>query len=122
MNVRVLSSRAVLGALALPVRADDWPQWRGPDRSGVSREKGLLLTWPNGGPKLLWTYDDAGLGSSQPAVVGDHLYTMGGRGDSEYVFALGVEDHKQAWQTKVGPLFTFSGNKWGEGPRSTPTV
>jgi outer membrane protein assembly factor BamB len=123
MNVRVLFVLAAgLGALALPARADDWPQWRGPDRSGVSKEKGLLKTWPKAGPKLEWTYRDAGLGYSQPAVVGDRIYTMGGRGDTEYLFALDAKDAKELWHTKVGPLFTFSGNKWGEGPRSTPTV
>src|SRR6516225_1020676 len=104
MNVRVLSSLAVLGALALPARADDWPQWRGPDRSGVSKEKGLLKTWPKAGPKLEWTYRDAGLGYSQPAVVGDRIYTMGGRGDTEYLFALDAKDAKELWHTKVGPL------------------
>ena len=35
-------------------RADDWPQWRGPDRDGISRETGLLKQWPEGGPKVLW--------------------------------------------------------------------
>src|SRR5437870_1821082 len=35
--------------------ADDWPQWRGPKRDGVSKETGLLKSWPAGGPKLLWT-------------------------------------------------------------------
>src|SRR5260370_26382400 len=98
MNVRVLFLLAAgLGALARPARADDWPQWRGPDRSGVSKEKGLLKTWPKVGPKLLWTYRDAGLGYSQPAVVGDRIYTIGGRDGTEYVIALGVTDGKEAW-------------------------
>lgn len=122
MNARVLILLAAgLAASGRPAQGDDWPQWRGPDRSGVSKETGLLKAWPKGGPKLLWTYKDAGLGYSQPAVVGDRIYTMGGRGDTEYVFALDA-DGKEVWHTKVGPLFTFHGNKWGEGPRSTPTV
>src|SRR5687767_2178712 len=33
----------------------DWPQWRGPNRDGVSAETGLLRQWPEGGPKVLWT-------------------------------------------------------------------
>ena len=123
MNVRVLFLLAAgLCGLALPARADDWPQWRGPDRSGVSKETGLLPTWPKGGPPLLWTCRDAGLGYSQPAVVGDRLYLTGARGDSEYLFALDVKDGKEAWHTKIGPVFTFQGNAWGEGPRSTASV
>jgi outer membrane protein assembly factor BamB len=123
MNARVLLVLAAgLCAPALAARADDWPQWRGPDRSGVSKETGLLETWPKGGPKLLWTYRDAGLGYSHPAVVGDRLYLTGGRGDSEYLFALGVKDGKEIWSAKLGPLFTFQGNAWGDGPRSAPSV
>jgi outer membrane protein assembly factor BamB len=121
MNARslFLLAGAVL-VLALPARADDWPQWRGPDRSGVSKEKGLLKQWPKEGPKLLWTYTDAGHGYSQGAVVGDRLYTMGGRGDTEYLFALDVASGKQVWAAKIGPF--FEGTQWNAGPSATPTV
>ena len=43
-----------LPASALSAAAHDWPQWRGPDRSDVSKETGLLKTWPAGGPKRVW--------------------------------------------------------------------
>ena len=68
MRTRLLAALAcfLVGSIAL---ADDWPQFRGPDRSGVSREKGLLKSWPKGGPKLLWTYKDAGLGFSTVSVT-----------------------------------------------------
>jgi outer membrane protein assembly factor BamB len=109
--------------------ADDWPQWRGSKRDAISSEKGLLKDWPKGGPKLLWTYKDAGLGFSGPAVVGNILYTMGARGEvgkeQEYVFALDIRDPqniKQLWATPIGPIFTFPRNHWGDGPRATPTV
>jgi outer membrane protein assembly factor BamB len=111
-----------LAFLAGPGRAADWPQWRGPDRSGVSRETGLLKAWPKKGPKLLWTYREAGIGFSGPAVVGDRLYTLGARGDTEYVIALDVKTGQEVWHTKVGPIYTFPGNSYGDGPRSTPTV
>src|SRR5205085_10264960 len=38
--------------------ADDWPQWRGPQRNGISRETGLLKEWPKEGPKLSWRMAD----------------------------------------------------------------
>src|SRR5690242_2452069 len=62
---------ALLLALAVPVIAADWPQYRGPDRDGVSKDTGLLQQWPQGGPRLLWTYADTGVGYAGPAVVGD---------------------------------------------------
>jgi outer membrane protein assembly factor BamB len=96
-----------------------WPQWRGPDRSGVSREKGLLKSWPQGGPTLLWASDEAGTGYAGVAVVGDRLYSMGGDRKNELVFALDARTGKKAWSTVVGPFFH---NGWGGGPRSTPTV
>src|SRR5579859_221455 len=87
MRIGVLST-LLLAASSLPLLADDWPQFRGPKRDGMSRETGLRKDWPKDGPPLLWTYSRAGLGYSGPAIVGDRLYMSGGRGDSEYVFAL----------------------------------
>jgi outer membrane protein assembly factor BamB len=100
----------------------DWPQWRGLDRSGVSKETGLLKAWPKGGPTLLWTHKNAGLGFSGPAIVGNRLYTMGVRDEMTYVIALDVANGKEVWSTKIGPLFTYKGNTYGDGPRSTPTL
>ncbi len=103
-------------------RADDWPQWRGPLRTGVSPEKGLLAQWPESGPTLLWCVADTGVGYSGPAVVGQTLYVMGTRGDTEQLIALDVTSGKERWAVPIGPLFTFAGNSWGDGPRGTPTV
>ncbi|HJT77784.1 MAG TPA: PQQ-binding-like beta-propeller repeat protein, partial [Gemmataceae bacterium] len=104
MNARLLLLTPALLLLAGAARADDWPQWRGPDRSGVSRETGLLKTWPKDGPKLLWTFRDAGVGYSSFAVVGNRLFTLGGRGDSDCVFAVDVKTGKEVWSAKLGPL------------------
>ncbi len=97
----------------------DWPQWRGPDRNDVSKETGLLREWPKEGPKLLWTFREAGVGFSGVAIVGDRLYTLGALQGSETVYAIDLKTHKRVWSAEVGPLFT---NGWGDGPRSTPTV
>src|SRR5689334_20451183 len=50
--------------------AADWPQWRGPNRDGISKETGLVKEWPKEGPKLLWQATDLGDGYSTPAIVG----------------------------------------------------
>ena len=79
------------GIFSRPVIAADWPQWRGPQRDGISHETGLLKEWPRTGPKLLWQVNDIGLGYSTPSVVGQRLYLLGNAGlENEFVRALNV--------------------------------
>jgi outer membrane protein assembly factor BamB len=88
------------------VTSADWPQWRGPNRDGISKETNLLKTWPANGPKLLWTFEEAGLGYSNYSVVGDHLYTMGAQdtdnGDKEFVLAIHTTTGKEIWRAPIG--------------------
>lgn len=71
----------------------DWPQWRGPQRNGISQETGLLKQWPAEGPKLLWQAHDIGDGFSTPSVAGSRLYLMSNRGmENEFVQALSTVD------------------------------
>lgn len=79
----------------------NWPQWRGPRRDGLSEEKGLLPSWPAGGPALLWKAEGLGMGWSSPIVVGERLYLTGDVGDDLVIFAL---DHqgKVVWRAKNG--------------------
>jgi outer membrane protein assembly factor BamB len=97
----------------------DWPQWRGPNRDGVSKETGLLKQWPAGGPPLVWKASGAGRGYSSFSVVHGKLYTMGLRGNREFVIAFDVATGKEAWATAHGGAFH---NDRGDGPRGTPTV
>lgn len=116
---------ALLGVIcAATALGADWPQWRGLKRDGVSAEAGLLKSWPKDGPKLLWTYKNAGAGYSTPSIVGDRLYLQGARGDSEFVFALDLKANppKEVWAVKVGPTFTWKGNEWNVGPSAAPVV
>ncbi|HEY7312934.1 MAG TPA: PQQ-binding-like beta-propeller repeat protein [Gemmataceae bacterium] len=102
-------------------RADDWPQWRGPHRTGISQETGLLKEWPKGGPKLLWERKGIGGGYSTPAIVGDRIYLMANREGKEYVVALAVKDGSQDWATAIGKVGRNEGPQY-PGTRSTPTV
>lgn len=120
MRFKLYLAGFLLLMAASPLMAADWPQFRGPNRTGISPEKGLLQTWPKDGPKLLWTYRDAGMGFSGPSVVGERLFTMGGSEDAEFVLAVDLKTQKELWKAKVGKL--FSHGQWGDGPRSTPTV
>jgi outer membrane protein assembly factor BamB len=98
---------------------DDWPQWRGPNRDGVSAERGLLKSWPAGGPPLAWRATGAGEGYSSFAVAGGRLYTLGARGNREYVMAFDVANGQKLWEHAHGDRFS---NDRGDGPRGTPTV
>src|SRR5262245_41836736 len=98
MTTRVALLTLCLVTFTRPVAAADWPQWRGPRRTGASEETGLLRTWPDQGPPLRWAFADAGVGFSGPAVVGDRLYTLGARDDAEYVFALDARSGREVWR------------------------
>src|SRR5438132_1934223 len=90
---------------ALPVVAADWPQWRGPQRNGISQETGLLKEWPKEGPKLLWQVKDIGSGYSTPSIVGERIYLLGNEGlENEFVQALSVKDGKKIWSTPLGKV------------------
>lgn len=113
------ASAATLHAQA-PAKPGDWPQFRGPDRDDISKETGLLKKWPSAGPKLLWTFTEAGLGYSGFSTSAGTLYTMGANDDGEeFLLALDAVTGKEKWRTTVGARYA---NKWGDGPRSTPTV
>jgi len=106
-----------------PLCAIDWPQWRGPNRDGLSQEKGLLKEWPKEGPKLLWKISDAGSGYSTPAVVGDRIYLLGNEGmENESVRALSATDGKQVWSTRLGKVGNPNQKPPFPAARSTPTV
>ena len=107
----------------VPVSAADWPQWRGPERNGISRETGLLKQWPTAGPKLLWQVNDLGDGYSTPAVVGNRIYLMSNQGmENEFVQARSTEDGKVIWTTRVGNVGNPNQDPSYPKARSTPTV
>jgi len=97
----------------------DWIQFRGPNRDGKSSETGLLKSWPEGGPKKLWTSDvNLGSGFASVSVTKDAIYTAGLFDGQEIVFALGL-DGKLKWKSAPrGPAF----DGYMPGTRTTPTV
>ena len=98
---------------------NDWPQWRGPDRTGISQEKELLQAWPEEGPTLLWLNENCGIGYSAPTVAKDHLVTMGARDNVEQLICLDANSGEELWAIDVGENYE---NGWGDGPRSSPTI
>jgi len=122
-NIKTLISMAILvvsvASQTSAQTAGNWPQWRGANRDGISKETGLLKQWPTDGPPLAWKAAGAGGGYSSFAISNGKLYTMGLRGDREFVIAFDVATGKQLWATAHGAAFR---NDRGDGPRGTPTV
>jgi outer membrane protein assembly factor BamB len=111
---------ALFAGASVTIQAlDDWPQWRGPRRDGVSAERGLLKAWPQTGPPLAWKATGAGQGYSSFAVAGGRLYTLGARENREHVVAFDIASGKRVWDAPHGQRFS---NDRGDGPRGTPTV
>lgn len=110
-----ISTVAIVGALALSVRAEDWPQWRGPDRNGISQEKGWLDHFPEQGPAIAWKAN-VGLGFSSIVVGQGKAFTAGHAGDSDVVYCFdavtGKEIWKQSYPAELGDKF-FEGGTTG---------
>ena len=97
----------------------DWPQWQGPDRTGVSTETGLLKQWPQAGPPMTWSISNLGKGYGTAAIQGDRIYMQGTQGGNSVVFCLNRADGKTIWTRQLGRSLD---NDKGGGPRGTPTV
>jgi outer membrane protein assembly factor BamB len=105
------------------IHANDWSQWRGPHRDGISAEKGLLKEWPKEGPKLIWQVKDIGAGFSTPSIVGDRIYVLASEGlNDEFAEALAVSDGKKIWSTPIGKVGKPQQQPNYPAARSTPTV
>ena len=124
--MRPIALLPTLGLTALflaPTHADDWPQWRGPQRNGVSAEKKLLQDWPKEGPKQSWHITNAGSGYSTPSVVGDTLFLIGNEGlENEFIAAFSTKDGHKLWSTRLGKVGNPNQKPNFPGSRSTPTV
>ena len=98
---------------------DDWPQWRGPRRDGVSWERGLVdWDWPDEGPKKLWEAE-TGVGYSTVAVAAGRVITIFQDGADEAVVCWNAETGKEQWRYHYAARYV---NGFGSGPRSTPTI
>jgi outer membrane protein assembly factor BamB len=108
----------VLGTSA--IRAQDWPQWRGPNRDAKATGFTAPKTWPK---ELTQKWKvTVGDGVSTPALVGDKLYVFTRQGGDEIVRCLKVADGMEVWQEKYASA-SFTGADSGfQGPRSSPAV
>ena len=119
-----LCAAAVAGRSA---RGDDWPTFRGANRTAVAPDTDLLESWPEGGPTLVWTAAGAGRGYASPTIVGEKIFTLGDgpstapEDKDEYLTCFDRRSGQQLWKTKTGPAWNEGDTSW-QGSRSTPTV
>ncbi|MGH9962019.1 MAG: PQQ-binding-like beta-propeller repeat protein, partial [Pyrinomonadaceae bacterium] len=99
----------------------EWPQWGGPGRDFVSNSKGLATSWPQTGPKQLWSRE-LGQGHSAIVVEGNTLYTMYSQGEQEVVIALAANTGKTLWEHKYDSPTAGIDYEFGLGPHSTPLL
>jgi len=99
------------------VQAKNIYQFRGPDRNGVFQETGLLKSWPEGGPELLWTADGLRHGYASVTVSNSAIYATGREGDTEYLSVLDLSG-KHLWSKAYGTAAKQSFND----TRCTPAV
>ena len=118
----LLTLGMMLGFSINPVLAESnaaWTQWRGIDRQGHSPDTGLLKKWPDGGPKKVWMFENAGVGYSGFSIADGKVFTMGARDGMCELICLSASDGSEAWSLKIDEVLE---NGWGDGPRATPTI
>ncbi|HYG33169.1 MAG TPA: PQQ-binding-like beta-propeller repeat protein [Clostridia bacterium] len=122
MYAAALAGILSLATLSSSALADDWPQWQGPDRNAISKERGLLKEWTKDGPPLTWKITGLGGGDGAPSIAAGRIFGMSNRGEDEIVWALSEKDGKELWVTKLGAAFPQKMPHSKEGPGCTPTV
>src|SRR5687767_10664861 len=93
----VILTLTATAAGRVPFGPGDWPQWRGPNRDGVSLESGLLKEWPKEGPPIVWQVDNVGVAYSSIAVKDRRIYTQGDLGGIEHVICLDAASGQRLW-------------------------
>jgi len=118
MKVKVMLTAVVLLVVACSSLAEDWPQYLGPNRNSTSPEKGLLRSWPENGPEVLWTVN-LGRGFGGPVIKDGKVYLLDRDdevGDNLRCFDL--SNGKELWNF----AYDAPGSVMFPGSRSVPTV
>ena len=117
VKIKLLVSFVMITSL-LSIAQGQQYGWRGPGRTGVYNDKGLMRSWPKSGPALLWETTGLGTGYSSPTVTDDAIYTTGTRDEKEFLIAFSKEGKKK-WETEFGGI---TKNVPYPESRCTPTV
>lgn len=108
---------------AAGVAADDWPQWRGPERDGVAGSFQAPAVWKPDTLTKKWSIT-VGEGHASPVIAGDRVFLFSREGERETMRCLALADGKELWKEshEVPYSPSFAARKHGKGPKATPTV
>ncbi len=124
MKTRKLSKAVIVGCVILvgagSVLAQDWPQWRGPDRDGMASGFDAPGQWPAELTRK-WSVK-VGFGNATPALVGDKLYVSARQGDQEVTLCLNTANGNELWKDKYTAQAVTGAASRHPGPRSSPAV
>ena len=102
MKKRVIHALALfLAASTLTLAGDNWPNWRGPDRNGVSDETDLPLEWSTTG-NIHWKLDLPGRSGSTPVVWGDRIFVISTRDDQIVLWSVDRPSGTIQWERSLG--------------------
>jgi len=101
-------------------QAADWPQWRGPQRDGISRETDLFAADLKSNPFVEAWRSPLGPGFSGIAIADGRVFTMFAQGEDEFAICFDGQTGAERWRHRTGPYYKET--QGGDGPRSTPTV
>jgi outer membrane protein assembly factor BamB len=116
LNIRLAIVTGIILLMSLPLSAQIY-DWRGPNRTGVYSETGLLKVWPENGPELIWEYGESGFGYGSPTITEDRVYITGRIGEDDVLTALTL-DGKKIWSSVYGKAWVLNHN----GTRGIPTI
>jgi outer membrane protein assembly factor BamB len=120
MKTRLVLVALGFGLVATPASADDWPQWRGPNRDNKVEGFKTPASWPKELSKK-WKVT-VGLGDASPVLVGDKIYTFTRVGNDEIITCLDAASGAKVWEEKYGAVQVGGAARQHPGPRSTPVV
>lgn len=103
--------------VGIPLIAQNFADWRGPNRTGVYNETNLLKEWPEQGPELLWHYDSLPSGYASVSIANNTIYTTGRIDSIDYLIALSLHG-KIKWKVPYGRAWMASFSE----SRATPTI
>src|SRR5436190_22752288 len=122
-KIRLAAGFALLWANCCPaadLSDQDWPQFLGPHRNGISDETGLLDRWPTNGVPVVWD-EKIGTGYGAPSVRGDRLVLHHRAGDEEIVECFDAGTGKTLWRYGYPSRFVDPYG-YNNGPRATPLL
>jgi outer membrane protein assembly factor BamB len=104
------------GEKIVTTMAYEWPQFHGPNRDNRSVETGLLKSWPDKGPELIWKYEGTGKGWSSPSLADGNIFVTGAEKEKEFLSCLSLTGQLK-WKLDYG-----SASRMYSGARSSPTI